>query len=134
MKNAVWKLLFFVMCALWCVAVYEPDSPEMDRIALELHQEFRVGESTQAEVERFLVDSEWPISYRLTDKDCRKEHGDSDLVCPGGDQVSATVKVASGVCGWFGRESVQAMFGFNSAATLVSIGTGMGPTWRLKLC
>ena len=134
MKLAVWKLLFILMFALWCVAVYEPDNPEMDRIALELHKEFQVGNSTQAEVEQFLVDSGWPISYRLTDQDCRKEHGDSDFVCPGGDQISATVKVASGMCGWFGRDTVQAMFGFDSVSRLVSIGTGMGPTWHLKLC
>ena len=134
MKNIVWKLLFFVMFALWCVAIYEPNSPEMDRVGLQLHKEFRIGENTQADVERFLVDSGWPISYRLTDEKCRDKYGDSDFVCPGGDQIFATVSVASGICGWFGRQSVQASFGFNSIATLVSIGTEMGPSWHIKLC
>ena len=134
MKNVVWKLLFLSMFALWCVAVYEPDSPEMDRVGLALHKEFLIGASTQSEVEGFLVDSEWPISYRLTDEKCREKYGDSDFVCPGGDQIFATVPVASGMCGWFGRKSVRASFGFNSIATLVSIGTEMGPSWHVKLC
>ena len=134
MTNAVWKVLFFAMFALWCVAIYEPTSPEMDRVGLELHKEFQPGSTTQDEVELFLADREWPISFRLADEECRKEYGESDFVCPGGDQISATVKVASGVCGWFGRESVQATFGFDSTGTLMSMGTGMGSSWRLKLC
>jgi hypothetical protein len=51
---------------VWLYHRFNLSSPELDRVGLELQLEFRIGASTQGEVEQFLADSEWPITYRLT--------------------------------------------------------------------
>jgi hypothetical protein len=106
----------------------------MDAVGLELHQEFTMGSSTQLDVERFLAEKNWPIINRLTNEECRTTYGDSILACPGGDRISVSVPVSSGVCGWFGRSHVYASLGFDSISSLIFIGTSMEQIAPIKLC
>jgi len=127
--------LLLVLLVLWCIAIYEPNTPEMDAVGLMLHRTFTPGETTQSEVEKLLESNNWPIIHRLSDQQCREEFGDSglpDIICPGGGQVYSSVPVSVGACGWFGRRTVQANLGFNTVSVLVEIGTQMGPSLPIK--
>ena len=137
MKRHSKTALLLVLLALWCVAIYEPNTPEMDAVELMLHRTFVPGETTQSEVEKYLESNNWPIIHRLDDQQCHEDYGASelpDMVCPGGDRIYASVPVSVGPCGWFGRRTVQANLGFNTVSVLVEIGAQMGPKLPIKLC
>ena len=119
---------------LWCIAIYEPDTPEMHAVGSEVYGTIRLGMENRADVEAFLKRKEWPIRYVLTDEECRARYGASEFVCPGGDNISAIAMVDSGFCGWFRRDEVFVQFSFQSDGTVASVGTSMDPVWPIKLC
>ena len=54
MIKAMRRFAVLLLFGLWCIAIYEPETPEMDKVGSQLYSTIRLGLDAQSDVEALL--------------------------------------------------------------------------------